>query len=77
MLGSREGDVLEDLLQHRVQAARPDVLGARVHVLRDARELLDAGRVEDQLDAFGAQQGRVLAGQRIARLGQDADQVGL
>src|SRR6266550_4718513 len=74
---SGEGDVFEDLLENGVQAAGADVLRPRVHVLSDAGQLLDAARVEDQLDSFRAEQRGVLPSERVARLRQDAHQVRL
>src|SRR5262249_32724629 len=40
-LGCVEGDLVEESLEDRVQAAGADVLGARVHVGGDARDLAD------------------------------------
>src|SRR4029453_11960479 len=57
-----ERHLVEQPLQHRVQPARADVLGALVHLGGDASDLRDGVVAEDQADARGREEGRVLAG---------------
>ena len=70
-----EADLLEQALHHGVEAPRADVLGARVHRRRDLGERAHAVGRELELDALGGEQRAVLAHQRVARLGEDADEV--
>src|SRR5215472_10066228 len=74
-LGGIEGKLIEHALEHRVQAARADVFAARVHLRSDLRERAYRVLGEGQLDALGRHQGDVLLGQRVLRLGQDANEI--
>jgi hypothetical protein len=74
-VGGHEAQLLEDALHHGVKAARADVLHAAVHLGRDARERGDALGRELHRHALGGQEPRILARQRVLRLGQDADEV--
>jgi len=74
-IGSLERDLVEQLLHHRVQSARADVLGPFVH---DGREVGDAAnRVvgKREVDPLGVHQRGVLLDQRAARLGENADEL--
>src|SRR5262245_5008593 len=51
-----ERDVLEQLLHHRVEPARADVLGLLVHSERGLGEALDPVRPEFELHALGLEQ---------------------
>ena len=73
--GGVEGDLLQDLLDDRVQPARPDVLGAGVDLGRQPGHLAQPVFGELEVHAFGRQQGGVLLGQRVLRLGQDRVEV--
>ena len=59
-----------------MQPAGADVLVRAVHLEGDVRDRLDAVLGELQLDALGLQQLGVLLGQRVLRLGEDAQEVG-
>src|SRR5262245_53697284 len=72
-----EGDLVEQALHHGVQPASADALGARIHVGSDAGDLADRLVAEDDLHAFGREEGRVLADEGVLGLGQDADEVRL
>ena len=49
-----EGDVVEEALEDRVEAARADVLVAGVDLLGDAGDLFDAVGREREIDGVGA-----------------------
>ena len=66
-----EGDVIEDLFKHRVQAARADVFGGFIGLPRILGDGFQGGILEIQGYAVHAQQQLVLADQRVFRLGKD------
>src|SRR5437773_2213039 len=70
-----ERDVLQELLHHRVQAPRADVLRALVHAHGTLGDGLDRLRQDVERDAFRLQQLHVLPYQRVPGLGQDADEI--
>src|SRR6267378_3649314 len=70
-----ERDIFQELLHHRVQAPRADVLRALVHTHGNLGDGLHRLRQEVQRDAFRLQQLHVLPHQRVPRLGQDADEI--
>ena len=74
LLGA-EGHVLEHLLHDREEAAGAEVLVLLVDAVRLGGELADAVRREVERHLLGAEQRGVLPGQRVARLGEDADEV--
>ena len=74
-IGGFERQRFEQALEHGVQAARADVLGALVHLEGDFGDAAHAARGELELHAFGFEQRAVLRAQRRIRLGQDANEV--
>src|SRR2546426_8563249 len=74
-LGRVERDLVEQALHHRVEAPCTDVLGPLVHLGRDARDLGDGVVAEDELHALGVEERRVLTGERVLGLREDADEV--
>ena len=75
-IGAVVADLLDHLLQDRVQPPGADVLVRAVHLEGDVRDRLDAVLRELELHALGLQQFRVLLRQRVLRLGEDAEEVG-
>ena len=74
-LGRLERQIVEHALHDRVQPAGADVLHARVHQRRDARDLGDRVGADVERHLLRREQRRVLLGQRVLGLGQDADEV--
>src|SRR5580693_3592625 len=72
---SAEGDILEHLLHDGEQPARAEVLILLVDAIRLSRELADPILGEVEGHALGAEQRRVLPGQRVARLGEDSYEI--
>src|SRR5688572_1183172 len=72
-----ERHLVEQPLEDGLQPPRADVLGTRVHLRRQPGDLLDRLGREAQGDALGREERRVLLGQRVLGLGQDAHEVGL
>src|SRR5260370_10545248 len=70
-----ERDIFQELLHHRVQAPRADVLRALVHAHGNLGDGLHRLRQDVERDAFRLQQLHVLPHQRVPRLGQDADEI--
>ena len=70
-----EADVLEQLLHHRLQPPRADILDRFVHLGGDAGERLDAVVGEVDRHALGAEQRLILLGQAGAGRRQDADEI--
>src|SRR6266481_1688919 len=70
-----EGDLLEQLLHHRVEPPRPDVLGALVHRGGDLRHLLDGVLPEREGHALRLQQLHVLSDEGVLGLAKDADKI--
>src|SRR4051812_5440573 len=68
-LGGIEGDLVEQPLHEGREAAGADILGGRVDLDREARQL--GHRVLGELEGhpLGRQQGRILLGERRLRLG--------
>ena len=58
-----EADVLEQFLEHGLQPPGADILDLAVHLGGDPGERADAVLGEDDLDAFGGEQGAILLGQ--------------
>src|SRR5690606_20710542 len=72
-----EGRVLQDGLEDRVQAPRPDVLDLAVHALGVLGDRVDAGLLEAHPRAVDGEQRLVLLREGVLRLGEDAPQVAL
>ena len=70
-------DVLEQLLHHRLKAARADILDLAIHFRGDAGDGGDAVLGELDRDLLGGEQRLVLERQRRLRVGQDRDEIGL
>src|SRR5215831_15469444 len=70
-----ERNLVEQLLHHRVQAARADVFRALVDERREVRDLLNRSVGEDKLDALSVHEGRVLLDERTLWLGQNTDEL--
>src|SRR6266550_4666915 len=71
-----EQHVLEQRGEHGVQPAGADVLHPLVHLGGDARDLLHAVGLELERRAVRLAQRGVLLGERVLRLGHDADEIG-
>ena len=71
-LAGIERNLLEQLLHHRVQTSRTDVLCFLVHLEGDFGQSTDAILDEIELDALGPQQGLVLARETGIGTGHDA-----
>ena len=74
-VGGFEGEFFEQPLEDRVQPAGADVLRGLVHLVGESASASMASSVNSSVDAFGLQQRRVLLGERVLRLGEDADEV--
>src|SRR5688572_18322131 len=74
-LRRRKGNIIEQTLEDRMEAARADVFGPLVHVRGDQRDLLDRVFGKLKMHAFGFKQGFILCDQGILGLGQDAHEV--
>eukprot|EP00982_Pelagococcus_subviridis_P013425 31251-Pelagococcus_subviridis.AAC.6 len=74
-LRRRERDVLHDLLEHRVQPPRADVVHGAVHLRADVRDVRDRGVRERQVHALGLEQRLLLLDHVRLRLGEDAEEV--
>src|SRR5262252_1132455 len=70
-----EGDLLEELFHHRIEAPGADVLRARVHLHRDLRDRLHRLRREPEGHLLRLQQLHVLRDQCVPRLGKNADEI--
>src|SRR6266478_3081450 len=70
-----EGDLLQQLLHHRVEPPSPDVLGALVDRRGNVRHLLDGVLTERERHALRLQQLHVLADEGILGFAQDADKI--
>src|SRR5262249_41190786 len=77
VLRSREGDVLEQALEDRVEAAGADVLERAVDALGVARDLADRLLGEGEVDALRLEERAILLQERALRLRQDPHEVGL
>ena len=74
-LAGLEGEFLEELLHHRVQAPGADVLGLLVHLEGDLGKAPDALGRELEAHAVGGQQGFILASETGIGLREDALEV--
>ena len=74
-VGAFEGDLLEQLFHDGVQPARADVLGGLVDAGGELGDVFQRVVGEDQADAFGFEQRRVLLDQRVLRFLEDADEI--
>ena len=70
-----ETDVLEQLLHHRLEPARADILDRFVDLGGDAGERLDAVLGEGDGDALGVEKRLILLGQAGAGGREDADEI--
>ena len=75
-VGPLERHLVEQLLHHRVQPARADVLGALVDdAWRIGDPLRSASSVKTSVDALRLHQRHVLLDERAARFGENADEL--
>src|SRR5881296_3367673 len=72
---SIERDLIQQSLHDRVEAPRPDVLRARVHLHRDLRDRLHRVRREPERHLLRSEELGVLRDQRVLRFRQDADEI--
>src|SRR5207244_4570452 len=70
-----ERDLIQQSLHDRVEAPRPDVLRARVHLHRDLRDRLHRVRREPERHLLRSEELGVLRDQRVLRFRQDADEI--
>src|SRR5262249_25527040 len=75
-VGTFEGDLLQQLLENRVQPPRADILGRFVHARGKGGDLLNGVVGERELDALSVEQRLILLDQRVLGLLQDANKVG-
>lgn len=70
-----EGEVFQDALQDRIEAAGADVFGLGIHAGGDVGDSGEGVFGEGDVDAFGLEERGVLADEGLPRLGQDAAEV--
>lgn len=70
-----EGEVFQDALQDRIEAAGADVFGLGIHARGDVGDSGEGVFGEGDVDAFGLEERGVLADEGLPRLGQDAAEV--
>ena len=70
-----EGDVFEQILHHRMEAARADVFARHVDLFGDLGDRLDGVGRELQIDVVDGEQNSVLPRQRMLRAREDVDKV--
>ena len=70
-----EGEVFQDALQDRIEAAGADVFGLGIHAGGDVGDGGEGVLGEGDVDAFGLEERGVLSDEGLPRLGQDAAEV--
>ena len=70
-----EGEVFQDALQDRIEAAGADVFGLCIHAGGDVGDGGEGVFGEGDVDAFGLEERGVLADEGLPRFGQDAAEV--
>lgn len=70
-----EGEVFQDALQDRIEAAGADIFGLGIHAGGDVSDRGEGVLGEGDIDAFGLEERGVLADEGLPRLGQDAAEV--
>src|SRR5579864_5480764 len=72
-----KGDLLEDLFENRMQAARADVFGMLVYARGVAGDGRDGVVAERKLEAFGIEESDVLLDEGVFRFREDAHEIRL
>lgn len=70
-----EGEVFQNALQYRIEAAGADVFGLGIHAGGDVGDGGKGVFGEGDVDAFGLEERGVLANEGLPRLGQNAAEV--